>query len=282
MKELWLTPTGLPAIPVEAEVICPDVVAGMTLKGVKGLEVHVGNSVHALGEFFEVEGELADRASEQMIVVDGTCQTVKYIGAKMTAGCIHVRGCAGMHAGSQMSGGEMLVEGNTRDWAGAEMRGGLLRIKEDSRNMTAAAYRGSPEGMTGGCIVVEGDAGVELGAFMRRGMIVVAGDVAPFCGAHMNGGEIFVMGKAARRLGAEAKGNGGFIACLGEVEEILPTYVYEATYTPTFMKLYMRQLRDALGIESAERFLESPFRRYVGDLAVGGNCEILVAEKGAD
>ncbi len=282
MKELWLTPKALPSIPVEAEVICPDVVAGRTLKDVKSLEVYVGNETHSLGEFFEVEGELAEKASEQMIVVDGTCQTVKYIGAKMTAGRIHVKGCAGMHAGSQMSGGEMLVEGNTRDWAGAEMSGGLLRIMDDSRNMTGAAYRGSPEGMTGGCIVVDGNAGVELGSFMRRGMIVVTGDVASFCGVHMNGGEIFIMGKAARRLGAEAKGNGGFIACLGGVDEILPTYVHETTYTPTFMKLYMRQLRDLLGIEEAGKFLETPFRRYVGDLAVGGNCEILVAERRTD
>ena len=279
MKELWLTPKPLPAIPVEAEVICPDAVAGKTLKEVKGLPVYVGNKTHALSDFFEVEGELAEAPGEQVIVVDGACQTVKYIGAKMSAGEILVRGCAGMHAGAQMSGGEMVVEGNTRDWAGAEMKGGLLRIKEDSRNMTGAAYRGSPDGMTGGCIVVEGDAGLEAGAFMRRGMLVVKGDVAPFAGVHMNGGEIFVFGKVARRVGAEAKGNGGFIACLGEVEAILPTYVHEATYTPTFMKLYMRQLRDELGIVEAESFLEAPFRRYIGDLAVGGNCEVLVAER---
>jgi hypothetical protein len=44
----------------------------------------------------------------------------------------------------------------------------------------------------------------------------------------------------------------------------------------------MKQLRDLLGIEEAGKFLETPFRRYVGDLAVGGNCEILVAERGAD
>ena len=72
MKELWLTPEALPSIPVEAEVICPDVVAGRTLKDVKSLEVYVGNETHGIGDFFEVEGELAEQASEQMIVVDGT------------------------------------------------------------------------------------------------------------------------------------------------------------------------------------------------------------------
>jgi len=279
MKELWLTPTQLPSIPVEAEVISPDVVTGKTLKEIEGFKVYVGNATYRLGEFFEVEGEVAETAADQMIVVDGSVQTVKYIGAKMTAGSILVKGCAGMHTGSQMSGGELVVEENTRDWAGAEMKGGLLRIGRDSRNLTGAAYRGSSEGMTGGCIVVDGDAGVEAGSFMRRGMIVVRGGVGPFAGVHMNGGEIFVFGRASRRLGAEAKGNGGFIACLGEVESILPTYLYDTTYTPAFMRLYLRQMRDELGIEESMNFIDAPFRRYRGDLAVGGNAEILIAEK---
>ena len=278
-KELWLTPKQLPSIPVEAEVICPDIVAGKTLEEVNALEVYVGNSAHQLGEFFEVEGDDAEKPADQMIVVDGSVQTVKYIGTKMTAGKIHVKGCAGMHTGAQMSGGELIVEGNTRNWAGAEMKGGLLRIGQDSRNQTGAAYRGSSDGMTGGCIVVGGNAGLETGAFMRRGMIVIQGDVGPFAGVHMNGGEIFVFGKAARRLGAEAKGNGGFIACLGEVEAILPTYVYDTTFAPSFMKLYMRQLRDDLGIEEAAKFIDAPFKRYRGDIAVGGNAELLIAEK---
>jgi formylmethanofuran dehydrogenase subunit C len=278
-KELWLTATGLPDIPVEAEVICPDRVFGKTLEEVKQLKVYVGNRTHGLADFFEVEGEVAAATADQMIVVDGSVPTVKYIGAGMTAGSILVKGCAGMHTGSQMSGGELVVEENTRDWAGAEMKGGLLRIGSDSRNQTGAAYRGSSEGMTGGCIVVEGDAGTEAGVFMRRGMMVVKGGVGPFAGAHMNGGEMFVFGRASRRLGAEAKGNGGFIACLGEVEEILPTYVYDTTYTPAFMRLYMRQLRDELGIEGAAKYIDAPFRRYRGDLAVGGNAEILIAEK---
>ena len=45
------------------------------------------------------------------------------------------------------------------------------------------------------------------------------------------------------------------------------------------MKLYLRQLRDELGIGEAERFLDTPFRRYRGDIAVGGTGEILIAEK---
>jgi formylmethanofuran dehydrogenase subunit C len=278
MEELWLIPRRMPSIPVEAEVISPDVVAGLTLSEVGNLGVHLGNRVRPLKEFFNVEGELAGTAAKQRIVVDGTINTVKYVGARMTSGSILVKGCSGMHTGAQMSGGEIIVEGNTRDWAGAEMKGGLLVIREDSRNQTGAAYRGSAEGMTGGCILVEGDAGTEVGVFMRRGMIVVKGDLGPLAGAHMNGGTIFVFGRASRRMGVEAQGNGGFIACLGAVESLLPTYAYDTTYEPAFMKLYLRQIRDELGIEEAEQFLEVAFRRYRGDASVGGSAEIFVAE----
>ena len=279
MEELRLTPKKMPGIPVEAEIITPDAVAGKTLKEVRDLTVYVGNTERTLGDFFKVSGKTAEKASEQLIVVDGEVPDVKYIGSGMTAGQVLVEGCVGMHAGAQMEGGELVVTGSASDWAGAEMKGGLLRIHGDAGNQLGAAYRGSPEGMTGGCIVVGGNVGVEAGAFIRRGMIVIQRDVGPFLGVHMNGGEIFVFGRAARRLGAEAKGNGGFIACLGEVEALLPTYVHDTTYRPDFMKLYLRQLRDQLGIAEAGEYLDTSFGRYRGDLAVGGTGEILIAEK---
>jgi formylmethanofuran dehydrogenase subunit C len=279
MNELRLEPREMPNIPVEAETISPDAVAGKQLEDIEGLTVYVGNTTRTLGDFFKVKGEVAEKAADQLIVVEGGIPRVKYVGAGMTAGRILVRGGVGMHIGAKMSGGEITVEGSASDWAGAEMKGGLLRIKGDAGNQLGAAYRGSSEGMTGGCIVVGGDAGVEAGIFMRRGMMVIQGGVGPFAGAHMDGGEVFIFGRAARRLGAEAKGNGGFIACFGEVEALLPTYVYDATYRPTFMKLYLRQLRDELGMEEAARFLDTTFRRYRGDIAVGGTGEILIAEK---
>lgn len=279
MKALWLLPKKLPTIPVEAEAISPDIIAGRKLEEVEKLSVHVGNTKQTMGEYFELEGETADQAAGQKIIVNGSIPGVKYVGADMTAGKILVKGSIGMHVGAHMTGGEILIEGSASNWAGAEMKGGLLRIKGNGGHQIGSAYRGSSEGMKGGCILVEGNAGLELGAFIRRGMIVVKGDVDSFAGAHMNGGEIFIFGKAEKRLGAAARGNGGFIACLGEVESLLPTYIYDATYKPTFMKLYLRQMKDYLGINEAENFLETLFRKYRGDVAVGGNSEILIAEK---
>ncbi len=277
MKELFLELKEKPTIPIEAENISTDIVAGKQMQEVRELPIYIGNTKKCLVDFFDLEGEVAAQTADQAIFVEGDLSKVKYIGAKMTAGKVVINGDVGMHLGSQMTGGEIQVNGSTADWAGVEMKGGLLRISGNAGNHLGSVYRGSAEGMTGGCIIVDGDAGQETGSFLRRGMIVVRGNAGPFAGVHMNGGEIFVFGRAAKRLGADAKGNGGFIVCLGEVEAMLPTYIYDSTYRPTFMRLYLRELNDKLGVKEAGRFIDAPFKRYHGDTAIGGNSEIFVA-----
>jgi formylmethanofuran dehydrogenase subunit C len=276
MKEMRLTPKITPDLPVEAETITPNIFAGKESSKIMALRVQEGNRIHRLDDFFDVEGESAEKAESQLIVIDGDVPWLKHVGAQMTGGRIMVEGDLGMHIGSQMSGGEIIVNGSVSDWAGAEMRGGLIRIRGDAGDLLGSAYRGSSEGMTGGCIIVEGNAGVEIGSFMRRGMIIVLGGVGSFAGVHMNGGEIFIFGPAGKRLGAEMRGNGGFIACLGKVDELLPTFVHDTTYSPTFINLYLRELRDDLRVKDAGKYLFARFRRYRGDTAVGGNGEILI------
>jgi formylmethanofuran dehydrogenase subunit C len=275
MKKLVLTPRGFSSIPIEADVISPDNFAGKTLQEVRELEVYYGNTVYPMKEYIHAQGQVSETPAEQIIVIDGDARHIKHIGEKMTAGRIVIQGDAGMHTGAQMEGGDITVTGNVGDWCGAEMKGGLIRVLGDAGNLVGAAYRGSPEGMTGGCILINGNAGTEVGSFMRRGMIVITGDTGSFTGVHMNGGEIMVFGKAGIRVGAQAKGNGGFIACFGGVEEMLPTYRYDTTFNPTFMRLYLKQLSENLGIDTTP-YIDKPMKRYRGDLAVGGNSEILV------
>lgn len=275
MKKLVLTPRGFSRIPVEADVISPDNFAGKTLQEIREMDIYYGNTVYPMKEYIHAQGQLADNPVDQLIVIDGDARHIKHIGEKMTAGRIVIQGDAGMHTGAQMKGGDITVTGNIGDWCGAEMKGGLIKVLGDAGNLVGSAYRGSPEGMTGGCILVNGSAGTEIGSFMRRGMIVVKGDTGSFTGVHMNGGEIIILGRAGRRAGAQAKGNGGFIACLGGVEELLPTYRYDATFNPTFMRLYLKQLSENLGIDTTS-YIDKPMKRYRGDLAVGGNSEILV------
>jgi formylmethanofuran dehydrogenase subunit C len=277
MKKIVLTPRGFSNIPIEGSVISPNVFSGKTLNEIRNLPIYYGNVQVPMKEYVHAQGKIAKTPQEQLIVIDGDARHIKQIGAGMSDGRIVVQGFAGMHLGANMSGGDITVTGNVLDWAGAEMKGGLIRILGDAGNLLGAAYRGSSEGMTGGCIVVTGSAGSEVGSFMRRGMIVVMKDTGDFTGVHMNGGEIFIFGKPGKRLGAQAKGNGGFIACFGGADELLPTYRYDTTFTPTSMRIYLKQLYEKLGVTIAPQFIDIPLKRYRGDLAVGGNSEILVA-----
>ena len=277
MKVLKLRYFGETLMPIEAENITPDIIASKQMSEIERLAVYKGNRQHNLSELFEISGDIANEAGGQVIMVEGNTALVKYIGSSMSSGKIIVEGNAGMHLGSKMTGGEIQVKGSVDDWAGAEMSGGCIRVNENAGNRLGSAYRGSPEGMTGGLIVVDGKAGQECGALLRRGMIVIRGAVAPFAGVHMNGGQIFAFGQVSKRLGASAKGNGGFIACFGGVEQMLPTYIYDSTYKPNFMRMYLQQLSENLGVKEAAKFMDTPFERFSGDLACGGNNEIFVA-----
>ncbi len=55
--------------------------------------------------------------------------------------------------------------------------------------------------MRGGEIIVEGNAGMHLGAYMKGGKIVVRGNCDDWVGGMMEGGEIVIEGNAGNRVG---------------------------------------------------------------------------------
>src|SRR5262249_33969530 len=177
-------------IPVEAECLTPDNLAGKSAAEVAALPVQHGNAPAPLGEFFRVSGDAADGE----VTIEGDCGRVKWIGAGMTRGRITVRGNAGMHLGAEMRGGEIVVHGNAGDWFGAEMPGGRIHVRGDAGHLAGAAYRGSAVGMRGGVILVDGRAGNEVGSTMRRGLIAVGGDCGDFAGVGLIAGSILVFG----------------------------------------------------------------------------------------
>src|SRR5262245_30093089 len=97
---LRLTFTSTTTIPVEAECIAPDALAGKTAAEIGRLPVHHGNLRARLGDFFRVEGD----AGDAQVVIDGDCSRVKLVGAGMTAGTITIEGNIGMHLGAEMRG----------------------------------------------------------------------------------------------------------------------------------------------------------------------------------
>jgi formylmethanofuran dehydrogenase subunit C len=265
---LLLRYRGTTSIPVEAECITPDNLAGKTPAEIRPLPVQHGNAPAPLGEFFSVEGD----AGDQEVVVEGDCGRVKWLGAAMKSGRLTVRGNAGMHLGAEMTGGEIQVHGHAGDWVGAEMRGGRIHVHGDAGHLVGAAYRGGAVGMRGGAILIEGKAGNEIGGNMRRGLIAVGGPTGDFPGVSLIAGSLFLFGQPGVRLGAGMKR--GTIAVCGGTPALLGTFRYDCVYRPVFLAVYLRQLR-AWCFPVEERYFGGAWKRYSGDLVELGKGEML-------
>jgi formylmethanofuran dehydrogenase subunit C len=251
-------------VPLEAEVLSPDVVAALKHDAVRALPVMLGKRQHRLEDFFDVEGD-----GDEEIEIRGDATKVKWIGRDMTRGRVRVVGNAGMHLGAYMKGGAIEVTGNAHDWVGGEMSGGMIHVRGNAGGQLGCAYRGSTSGMSGGTILVDGSAGIELGMRMKRGLIAVHGSVRDFAGLQMKGGTIVLMSGADLRTGAWMQ-RGTIIAM--KPLHLLPTFSFACTYTPSFLGLYAKHLK-SLGIVLPRN---GGYRRYIGDAAVPGKGELLV------
>lgn len=267
MSKTLLTVKERPHVPLEAEVLTPDVIAPLGHDAVRALPVLLGKRQYRLDDFFAVEGP----ASEEL-EIRGNVGRVKWIGRAMTRGRITIHGDAGMHLGAYMKGGTIEVTGNASDWVGAEMTGGLIRIHGNAGGQIGAAYRGSLSGMKDGTILIGGSAGIEVGMRMRRGIIAVTGPVRDFAGLQMKGGTLVLLGGAEIRTGAWM--TRGTIVSLKPIA-LLPTFASACTYNPPFLRLYARHLK-TLGIALPHEGQDGMYRRYTGDAAVPGKGEILV------
>ena len=263
---ITLTLKEQPGVPLEAEALSPDVVAELGHDEIRALPIFLGKRQCRLDEFFEVEGE----ASEEL-EIRGDAGKVKWLGRGMTRGRLNIVGNAGMHLGAYMKGGTIAVSGNASDWIGAEMSGGLIRIGGNAGGQIGAAYRGSLTGMTAGTILVEGSAGLEVGMRMKRGTIVIKGSAKDFAGLEMKGGTI-ILGGAELRTGAWM--NRGTIVSLSPIP-LLPTFAYNCSYNPTFLRVYARQL-ETLGVSIPYEESDGSYELYSGDAAVSRKGELLI------
>lgn len=267
MSTLRLTLKDQPAVPIEAEVLSPDALAGLSLDEIRATPVYLGKRRRRIDELFEIEGEPGDE-----LELHGDLHRVKWLGRGMTRGRLTVHGNAGMHLGSHMKGGEIEVHGNAGDWVGAEMTGGSIRVRGNAGGQVGAAYRGSLAGMRNGLIVIDGSVGLEIGMRMRRGTIVIGGRAKDFAGLQMKGGTIVLMQGAEIRTGAWMVR--GTIVSLAPLP-LLPTFSFAASQNPVFINLYSRRLAP-LGITLPYCASEGSYRCYSGDSSVPGKGEILV------
>ncbi|MEZ6086825.1 MAG: formylmethanofuran dehydrogenase subunit C [Pirellulaceae bacterium] len=256
-----------PQVPLQCEVLSPDVLGTLTKDQIARLPVVYGRRERVLGDFFDIEGDNGDE-----LRLSGDLHRVRWIGKGMSRGKITIAGDAGMHLGSGMSGGTIVVEGSVDHWLGAEMTGGFIVVNGNAGSQIGGAYTGSLVGMREGTILVRGDAGHEVGMRMRRGLIAIGGVAGDLVGMQMKGGTIALLSGAGRRCGAWM--NRGTIISLSPLE-ILPTFRYGAIFNPTFMHLYAKYLGDH-GFQLPYRAEEGCFDRYSGDATALGKGELLI------
>ncbi|KQC03967.1 MAG: formylmethanofuran dehydrogenase subunit C [Methanoculleus sp. SDB] len=224
MATVTLTPKKVPSLRLEADNITPDAFAGKSAAEIADLHVYTGNTRESLGEYFTVAGSAGATAAETSIVIDGDVSRVKYIGMKMSAGDVLVKGDADMYVGAWMQGGKITVKGTVDAFAGTGMTGGEIVVDGDAGNYLGAAYRGDWRGMQGGLIRVGGNAGSDIGTFMRGGEIIIGGNTDVHVGTHQEGGRIVVKGDCKSKVGGQMVE--GEIIVFGDIEVMMPGFQY--------------------------------------------------------
>ena len=217
------------SVPLEAEALRPDRLAGASRAEIEGLAVLARQRAHAPGRVLR-----GLRRAATTSALEGDLSRVKFVGAGMTAGRLTVAGDVGMHAGAGMRGGELHVEGDAGDWAGAGMHGGRLVVRGSAGRQLGGVYPGERAGMRGGEIVVHGDAGAQAGAGLRRGLIAVAGRVGDGRRPAHAGGDDRRARRARARAGAGMRR--GSIVTMAPATP-LATFVFSCSYRPPFLAL---------------------------------------------
>src|SRR4051794_21378451 len=245
-----------PAVPLECEILSPDVMAELSNSEIRALTVYHGKRQLPLEEFFEVYGE-----KSLDLVLHGDLNKVRWIGRAMSRGTVTVHGPVGMHLGAYMTGGRIEVHGHASDWIGAEMKNGFIHVHGSAGGQVGAAYRGSLAGMKNGTIIIDGSAGLEVGMRMRRGTIVIGGPARDFTGLQMKGGTIVLLSGAEIRTGAWMT-RGTIISM--KALQLMPTFNYSIESTPTFLMLFARYVK-TLGVQIPYTPAEGTYRVYAGD-----------------
>jgi formylmethanofuran dehydrogenase subunit C len=126
--------------------------------------------------------------------------------------------------------------------------------------------------MKGGTIIVDGDAGNEIGLSMQQGIIAIGGEAGDMIGFNMTDGTLLVLGNAGIRPGAGM--HGGTIALLGPTPSpILPSFRHDRITQPEKLALMLDDLRKK-GLRTSESSLPSEVDVYIGDLVAEGTGEI--------
>jgi formylmethanofuran dehydrogenase subunit C len=267
MTALRLELREIPPTRIDCSALTPDRLAGLSADEIRRLPLWVGNREAELGQVFAVSGSDAET-----ILIRSGSDRLDWIGTGMTRGRIRIEGHCGAYLGRQMKGGLIEAEGDAGIFAGSGMSGGRLHIRGNAGDFLGAAIPGERRGMRGGRIEVHGNAGDRVGDHQRRGQILIAGNAGSYCGSRMVAGTILVLGHAGANLGfAMRRGT----MLVGGEPHLPPTFNDNGIHDLGFLALLHRDLASAEGPFADLANRHSRVHRWLGDLASGGQGEVL-------
>ncbi len=253
-------------VPVEVRKVRPDVIARLSSpEEIKGLPVWVGNTRTTVGEVFDLsfEGEFTSDPNSITVIFEGqSTSKLRYVGYRMEAGKIEIKGDVGPLAGFRMKGGELVVHGNASDYLGAKMRGGKIEVFGNAGSFIGGKLIGEKygSGMKGGTIIVHGSAGSYIGHGMKKGDIIVEGSVGNFPGYGMEGGNIVILGDAGLYPGARM--SGGRVVIRGRVEDVLCSF-------------YIDDIVKSVKVKNI--VINEPFALFIGDIIRDGRGRLFIS-----
>jgi formylmethanofuran dehydrogenase subunit C len=252
---------------IDCSGLIRDALGGLSATEIAALPILVGGRAARVGDLFDVSGSDATQ-----VVFTGTTSRCHRIGAGATGCSIRVEGDAGDHLGLQLKGSEITVTGNAGDFAACEMKKGRIIVQGHVGDCAGAPLPGNKKGMSGGMLVVHGNAGERLADQLRRGQILVAGNAGAYAASRMVAGTVLVLGTLGAHCG-HAMRRGSLIV---RQRPALPaTFADCGTHTLAFLPLLMASWKDA-GAPFATLPVNPRAERWMGDTGNGGKAEVLV------
>ncbi len=150
------------------------------------------------------------------------------------------------------------------DYIGYKMSRGSITIQGDAGNFLGASLQK-------GIIICQGNAGDRVGDQMRRGLILIDGNAGDYVACRMIAGTIGIYGKVGNYIGFNMK-RGTLL--LTQKPQLHATMQDCGTHTLPFLALLFasfKPLASAFNKVKTQRV-----QRFGGDLACGGNGEILL------
>ena len=251
--------------------LTPDLLAGKSREDILHIEFLSGNRRLRVADLFDVSGD----GAQSSLTIRASTDRLASIGAHMQNGTIAIEGDCGPYVGLGMRGGKIVVHGTAAAFVGCGMRGGTIEVRGDAGDFVGGALPGDKQGMRGGSVVISGNAGDRVGDRMRRGMILIAGDAGAYCGSRMLAGTIVVSGHVGHSPAFGLKR--GTLLLAHSPAEIPATFQDAGEHGLLFLTLLAKHFEREGGPFKTFLPLSKRVRRYCGDLASGGDGEMLLA-----